>query len=87
MPLYEVTLSLTAYVRVDGGSEAEVAKLAQWAVANGPCLFVKMGEGRGRDPLCGEFCVKGMSTAVEKVKPWIGNRRVEGGKDDVADRD
>jgi hypothetical protein len=46
-----------------------------------------MGEGRGRDPLCGEFCVKGMSTAVEKVKPWIGNRRVEGGKDDVADRD
>jgi hypothetical protein len=78
MPIYEVTMTLTAYVRVDGGTEDEVANLARKAVANGPCLSVKMGEVQSRDLFCGDYCVKGMSAAVESVKPWIGNREVMG---------
>lgn len=87
MPLYEVTLTMTAYVRVDGGTEDEVANLARRAIANGPCLSVKIGEGEGRDMHCGDYCVKSMSAEVQSVRPWIGNRRMKGGKNDAPDSD
>jgi hypothetical protein len=77
MPLYEVTMKLTTYVRVDGGTDDEVAALAQRAIANGPCISVKVGQGEGRDLHCGDYCVKSMSAEVEKVAPWLGNRQMK----------
>jgi hypothetical protein len=72
MKTYEVTLALTAYVRVDQGDEDAVGKLARDKIAAGPCLCVI----EGAYSRTGHYVVKGMSAAVTEVRPFVGNRRV-----------
>jgi hypothetical protein len=84
MQVYEVTLAMTAYVSVDGGTEDAIRELVRDKVAAGPCLFVAEGKAEGARPGVGHYLVKGLSVDVVEIAPFVPNRRVIAKEDEDA---
>jgi hypothetical protein len=75
---YEVEVASTVYVSVEFGGEEAARRLVRDHVCND--WLLRSREITARD--AGRAVVKGMSAAVAEVRPFVGNRRVQGKEDE-----
>lgn len=76
---YEVEVAATIYVSVEYGGEESTRRLVRDHVCND--WLLRCRETTARD--AGHAVVKGLSGKIERVGPFIGNRRVRGEHDDT----